>query len=88
MSMRIGPKTVHIQGGQTARGSKGPSLREPFQRSAPINVTSRPLQGRVTKAKSVSERGKKLSKTVGRIVEGIPTPFLVNSKHSSKRGSQ
>ena len=89
--MRIEKQHVFTaEGTRATKGAQGPKLSKTFpkmfQRGAPINMASRPLSGRVTKSKSTTERGKNLSKQVGKILGKVPTPFLV-SKPSSSRGS-
>jgi hypothetical protein len=85
--MRV-EKHVFTAGMTTSKkGAKVPSLLETFQKGAPINMTSRPLSERVTKAKKVTKRGEDLSKQVRKIVGKIPTPFLINPKRSSSSGS-
>lgn len=77
--MRIERNHVYRGGSEGPKGPKGPNLTKAFKRGAPINTQSRSLAGRVTKAKSVTERGKKLSRDVGKITGKIPSPFLKSS---------
>lgn len=77
--MRIERNHVYTGGTEGPKGPKGPNLTKAFQRGGPINTQSRSLAGRVTKAKSVTERGKTLSKEVGKITSKIPSPFLKSS---------
>ena len=77
--MRIERNHVYSGGSEGPKGPKGPNLNKAFQKGAPINTSSKPLAGRVTKAKSVTERGKSLSKEVGKITGKIPSPFLKSS---------
>jgi hypothetical protein len=84
--MRVTRNHVYTAGTELPRGAKLSKAERIFQRSAAIDMASRPLQGRVTKAESVTERGEAFSKRVGKIVGDIPTPFLV--KGSSKHGNR
>jgi hypothetical protein len=84
--MRI-EKHVFTVRAATPKKDKATGLSKTFQKRALINMTSRPLSGRVTKPKSMTERGKKLSKQVGKIIGKIPTPFLTHTKHSSSSDS-
>ncbi len=77
--MRIEGTHVYTRGAEGPKGPKGPNLAKAFQRGAPINTESRSLSGRVTKPKSVTKRGDKLSKEVGKLLKTIPTPFLKRS---------
>lgn len=88
MSMRIGPKTVHITPGlETGKPKQlGISFEDRARFDEPkARPQARPLAGRVTKPRNVTTRGDELSKRVGKIVKGIPSPFL--TKRSSSTGS-
>ena len=74
--MRVDKSHVFTAGMNTPNGIKKPTLTKTFQKGAPINMSSAPLAGRVTMAKSTTDRGNNLSKQVRKIVGKIPTPFL------------
>ena len=83
--MRVEPKHIITGGAAPIKGVKVPDLEDTFKGSAPINMRSRSLHNRVVKPESVTKRGNALSKFVGKITKGIPSPFL--TKGSSTRGS-
>ncbi len=73
--MRIESKHVYTGGLTPPKGVDVPKLTKTFEKGAPINMSFKPLTNRVTQGKT-TDRGKELSKKVGKIVKQIPTPFL------------
>ena len=74
--MRIENKHVFTAGAQAPKGIKAPKLSSAFKKGAPINMSSTPLKERVSVPQKVTKRGENLSKQVGQILKGIPTPFI------------
>jgi len=83
--MKIGPKHIMTGGSALPQGVKAPALTKMFEQKAPIPMTGRSLAGRVQRPKATTERGKALSKEVGKTLKGIPTPYI--KKTSSSSGS-